>query len=111
MPVIRCSNEVYKALQDKALQRGEPVSIVLDRVIWGLDTITPKPKPKRKAKAKAKVNPGTVQLPEPVKTVIEAVKPWPWSYRKGVGRSWRCGKCKVWFWEDDKVEHERACPK
>jgi hypothetical protein len=40
MPTIRCSNEVYKLLQDKASQSGEPISIILDRVIWGLETLT-----------------------------------------------------------------------
>jgi len=45
MPTIRCSNEAYRLLQDKALQLGEPISIVLDRVIWGLDTLTPQQKP------------------------------------------------------------------
>ena len=57
MPTIRCSNECYKALQDKALQRGEPVSIVLDRVIWGLDSLVTRPKPESKPELYSKTEP------------------------------------------------------
>ena len=45
MPTIRCSNEAYRLLNAKASQSGEPISIVLDRVIWGLETLTPQQKP------------------------------------------------------------------
>jgi hypothetical protein len=44
MPTIRCSNEVFKLLRDRASQSGEPISIILDRVIWGLDTLIPQKK-------------------------------------------------------------------
>lgn len=34
MPTIRCSNEAYELLQGEALRQHEPVSIVLDRLIF-----------------------------------------------------------------------------
>jgi hypothetical protein len=77
MPTIRCSNEVYRLLQDKALQRGEPISIILDRVIYGLDTIVPQklttePPVKTPAAAKAKI-PGPAASPAAAPSNLQAL--------------------------------------
>jgi len=103
MPVIRCSNEVYKALQDKALQRGEPISIVLDRLIYGLDTITPKQLPKDKPKPKAKANPEPkVELPE----LVKKARKWTKSFG---GKRAKCGKCGKHILVKNKAQHEATC--
>ena len=56
MAMIRVSEEARRWLNDKAYEQREPVSIVLDRMIWGKAeakaTIKQKP---TKAKAKKKV--------------------------------------------------------
>jgi len=93
MPTIRCSNEVYKLLQGRALQRGEPASIILDRVIWGLDTLTPQPKPEIETKPELK--------PE-----IEK-EPWPWTRPRGV--NYKCGKCGDMVDPEEREGHERGC--
>ena len=99
MPTIRCSNEVYRLLQARALQRGEPASIILDRVIWGLDTLTPQPKPEIEAKPEIKAKPEIEAKPEP--------ELWPWTRPRGV--NYKCGKCGWMVDPELKEGHEKFC--
>lgn len=124
MPVIRCSNEVYRLLQDKGLQDDEPVSIVLDRIVF-LELKKPKPevnhnpRPKRKRKRKAEA----ITLPEPAQSVVDIVKPkpepqpWPWKVQAG-GAWLTCGKCGQGVRGRDPQQaqargrrHKTVCPK
>ena len=103
MPVIRCSNEVYRLLQDKGLQDNEPVSIVLDRIVF-LELKKPKPvapkNPQRKPKRKSRAMP----TPAPAPVAPPVANLWPW--RGGV-----CEKCGERVQKAGMEAHEaKWCP-
>jgi len=86
MPIIRCSKEVYNLLQREAIESGNPVSIILDRKLFGAPpvpgqmSLIPAPAPaspaagrKKPVKARKRIKAQSKPHPKPHPTNFKIV--------------------------------------